>query len=100
MDNLDRARIRVDFNEMVEQDVVLLSNDEEVLDSSGERIALHEDLRVYLYMDDADEYGKPRYLLASGIVERNYASDWSKAVKWCCRIDEWGYRPRMPQGGE
>lgn len=75
---------------MIEQDVVLLASKDDVVDSSGERLALREGLRVYLYADDADENDNPRYILASGIAEKNHASDWSGKVKWCCRIDEWG----------
>lgn len=90
MDTFDRPRIRVDFNEMVEQDVVLLAKSDEVVDSSGERIVLREGLRVYLYMDDADERGNPRPLLASGVAERNDANDWSRMARWRCRIDKWG----------
>jgi hypothetical protein len=45
-------------------------------------------------MEDADEIGNPRCLLASGIAEKNKANDWSGNVKWCCRIDEWGERAR------
>jgi hypothetical protein len=87
---LDRPRIIVDFNEMVEQDVVLLAVDDMVVDSSGERLLLREGLRVYLCQEDAGDKGQPTYLLASGIVERHDASDWSRRARWRCRIDEWG----------
>jgi hypothetical protein len=86
---LDRPRIKVDFNEMVEQDVVLLSREETKRDSSGNLIELRPGLRVHLWAADADEEGFPRLLLATGIVELNDSDDWSSSVRWRCRIDQW-----------
>jgi hypothetical protein len=91
---LDRPRIRVDFNELTEQDVVLVSRLDDVVDSAGNTITLREGLRVYLYCEDADDSGKPTYLVASGLIEQNTAADWSQKVKWRCRIDAWGELPR------
>jgi len=89
MPTLDPPRIQVDFNEMVEENVVLLSREDHREDSSGTRVALSPGLRVHLYDDDRDEHGEPSYLLATGIVELNTHDDWSRHVKWCCRIDRW-----------
>jgi len=89
MIGLDRPRILVDFNEMTDENVVLLSREDTRLDSSGSLVALCAGLRVYLYAEDADENGAPCHLLATGIVERNDADDWSAAVPWRCRIDQW-----------
>lgn len=86
---LDRPRLAVDFNEMVEKDVVLLSREDSKQDSSGNLVELSEGLRVFVYMEDADESGVPRNLLATGLVERNVANDWSSSVRWRCRIDRW-----------
>jgi hypothetical protein len=94
MKDLDRPRILVDFNEMVERDVVLLSKEDSARDSAGHVINLQEGMRVYLYTDDMDDTGKPTYLLASGTAERHVASDWSAPARWRCRIDEWGEAPR------
>jgi hypothetical protein len=87
---LDRPRVRVDFNEMVSQDLVLLAMEDHVTDSDGQHIALSQGLRVYLYENDNDDQGKPSFLVATGLAELNTADDWSAHVKWCCRIDEWG----------
>lgn len=92
--SLDRPRIEVDFNEFVDQDVVLLAAEDYRVDSIGQRIEMREGLRVYLYCDDSDDAGRPSYLLASGIAERHQATDWSARAKWRCRIDEWGEAPR------
>ena len=86
---LDRPRIGIDFNEMVGQDLVLLSRDDQRTDSSGAVIELSPGLRVHLYDDDTDDQGNPSFLLATGLVERNTADDWSRDVRWCCRIDNW-----------
>lgn len=94
MNDLDKPRIRVDFNELTEQDVVLVSRSDDVVDSAGNAITLREGLRVHLYCEDADDSGKPTYLVASGLIERNTSTDWSQKVKWQCRIDEWGELPR------
>ena len=80
MRELDRPRIEVDFNEMVAQDVVLLSREDAKRDSAGNVIELRVGLRVYLYMEE---------LLATGIVELNDAGGWSSHVRWRCRIDKW-----------
>ena len=88
--NLDRPRIYVDFNEMLDKDLVLLSKEDSKVDSTGNMIALTEGKEVYVYMDDSDEYGNPDYLIAHGIVVRNNEKGWSSAAKWCCRIDENG----------
>jgi hypothetical protein len=90
MAQLDKPRLYVDFNEMVEQDLVLLSREDQKVDSAGNVVPLYEGLRVYIYTPDADDDGVPRNLLATGLVERNRAQqDWSASTRWCCRIDKW-----------
>ncbi len=86
---LDRPRIYVDFNEMVEPELVLLSRDDQKVDSAGNTVTLAEGLRVHVYMDDADDDGNPTNLLATGVAERNRETTWSAHVRWCCRIDAW-----------
>ncbi|NVB83598.1 MAG: hypothetical protein HOV81_34810 [Kofleriaceae bacterium] len=86
---LDRPRLLVDFNAMVDPDRVLLSREDTKLDSAGNIVELHEGLRVYVYTPDVDDDGTPTNLIATGIVELDRANDWSARVKWCCRIDRW-----------
>ena len=95
MKGMDKARIRVDFNELVQANVVLLSKTDLIVDSRGAEMLLIEGLpvSVYEYNDYAD--GEQEYLLADGVVELNDTSVnglWSEAAKWCCRIDERGIR--------
>lgn len=76
----------VDFNEMLEPDLVLLSQSNTKVDIEGTSIHLNEGLKVIVYCDDSDEFGNPDRLLAEGIVERNTSTGWGYRAKWCCRI--------------
>lgn len=91
--DMDRSRIEVDFNEMIEADLVLLSKTNLVKDSEGTIINLVEGARVYLYEFNAYEDGEKEYLFAEGIAELNDPvrnGEWTKTAKWCCRINEKG----------
>jgi hypothetical protein len=89
-----RPSFYVDFNEMVEPNLVLLSQTDVKNDYLGRAVELSEGMQVDLYMDDVDSLGNRDDLVASGTVERNSSQDWSKHVKWCCRIDSRGVRHR------
>ncbi|MEW6762699.1 MAG: hypothetical protein AB1437_17905 [Pseudomonadota bacterium] len=92
---MDKARIRVDFNELVGPDLVLLSKTDVVLDSSGAEVLLVEGMPVSIYEYNDYGDGTPEYLLADGIAELNDYSingEWTRAAKWCCRIDGCGIR--------
>jgi hypothetical protein len=95
--NIDRARIKVDFNELIEDRLVLLSKTNEVVDSEGNRIELIAGMPIAIYEYNEYENGDKEYLLAEGIVERNYPEvngKWSSAAKWCCRINESGIQTK------
>jgi hypothetical protein len=90
---MDRPRIEVDFNEMVQEDVVLLSKTDEVEDSDGEQIMLSEGMEVFLYEFNHYNNGEKEYLLAEGVAILNdtgISGEWSKAAKWCCKLNEKG----------
>ena len=90
---MKKPMIYVDFNEMVESNLVLLSADDTKIDSRGESVLLYEGLEVLVYMNDTDDNGNVDNLVASGVVERNTStSGWAARVKWCCRIDSVGIR--------
>jgi len=82
----------VDFNEMVESDLVLLSSVDVKRTSDDADIELREGMEIIIYMDDFTDDGRRDNLVAEGVVERNHSSDWSAHVKWCCRIDLNGIR--------
>ena len=90
---MKKPMIYVDFNEMVESNLVLLSADDTKIDSRGESVLLYEGLEVLMYMNDTDANGNVDNLVASGVVERNTSTScWAARVKWCCRIDSVGIR--------
>ncbi|MFM9926239.1 hypothetical protein VLK31_24845 [Variovorax sp. H27-G14] len=90
---MTRPRISVDFNEMVEPDLVLLSKTDSRADASGKYVLLHEGLAVNIYEMDVGEYGQPATMVADGVVELNKSdASWASAAKWCCRIDGCGIR--------
>ena len=79
-------RIYVDFNEMMEDDLVMLSQKDIKLNFGGKEGLLFEGLKVDVYTDDRDENDLPDFLIASGIVERNNTGA-APICKWNCRID-------------
>jgi hypothetical protein len=87
----------VDFNEMLEPNLVLLSAGDTTPDSSGVPIQLLEGMLVAIYSDDLGDDGKPDKLMAEGVVERNTHKGWSARVKWCCRINSKGIRHQSEQ---
>ena len=89
---MNRPRFYVDFNELIEQDLVALSNEDTKKTSIGESVLLREGLSIDVYSDDVDDKGEPDNLIASGIVERGPTSGWATHIKWCCRIDSNGIR--------
>ncbi|AXI04029.1 hypothetical protein [Aquirhabdus parva] len=89
---MSKSMLYVDFNEMLEPDLVLLSATNDKADINGNKVLLSEGLQVIVYMDDMDDKGNPDNLIAVGVVERNHSSGWSSHVKWCCRIDNDGIR--------
>ncbi len=82
----------VDFNEMLEPDLVLLSATDTKTALNGTVVSLSDGLEVGVYMDDTDEQGHPDNLVATGVVEANQTTGWGAHVKWCCRIDAKGVR--------
>jgi hypothetical protein len=89
---MKRPQFYVDFNELIEKDLVALSATDQKLSTNGENVLLRDGLMIDVYSDDLDDKGKPDNLIASGIVERNRSLGWTKEIKWCCRINAQGIR--------
>ena len=88
-----KPTLRVDFNEMLEPNLVLLSAADTSQDLQGDSITLYEGLEINVYMYDLDNGGTQDNLVAKGVVERNsYEAAWGSNVKWCCRINDDGVR--------
>jgi len=86
------ARIYVDFNELVDHNIVLLSQHDRKIDSEGNEITFYEGMPVSIYSDDLSLDGQVDNLIAKGIAIKNDFNDYPfwKHVKWCCLIDEKG----------
>jgi hypothetical protein len=90
---MDKARIYVDFNEMVTGNIVLLSKDDTKIDSDGNIIKFYEGMPISIYSDD-EENGLTDNLIADGIATKYDLGNnkyWNH-VKWCCKIDNNGIR--------
>jgi hypothetical protein len=89
---MTKPMLYVDFNEMLEPNLVLLSATDAKTASNGTVVLLSDGLKVSVYMDDTNEHGHPDNLVATGVVEVNQSTGWGAHVKWCCRIDTNGIR--------
>jgi hypothetical protein len=88
---MDKPRIKVAFNELMEKDLVLLSKTDEVEDSTGQKITLQVGKPVAIYEYNHYESGEKEYLLAEGIAVLNEVQV-NPIAKWCCRINEYGIK--------
>jgi len=86
---MDKPRIKVDFNERMEHDLVLISQTDERINSDNEIVKLYSGAFVYLYEYNKYDDGEEEYLFAEGIVELNDKAI-NKNAKWSCRINEKG----------
>ena len=76
----------VDFNELLEHDLLMLSQTDVRLDINGLPVQLVEGLSVKVQEESSYADGTHELLWAHGVVEANQSSNWSH-VKWCCRLD-------------
>jgi hypothetical protein len=82
-------RIRVDFNELISDDLVLLAKDDLVDDAKGNVVCLADGLPVMAYKYNCYGDGTKEYLYVEGVAERNDPNvngHWTQAAKWCCRF--------------
>jgi hypothetical protein len=91
------ARVYVDFNEMLDADVVLLSREDNKPDAEGNMVRFWEGGEVGVYMEDYDAENNRDDLIADGTSELNpyFGSDrqgWGATTKWILKIDSRGIR--------
>lgn len=86
-----KPRIPVDFNELIEHDLVLLSQTDFKHDSEGNIIEFKEGMMVQVFMEDLNDSMEKDYLIADGTVELN-SSGVFPVCKWVCRLDQNGIR--------
>lgn len=86
---MDQPRLYVDLNEMITDDIALLSKEDSKTDSAGNLVSFYDQMPVLIYSDDASDTGEPDNLLANGVAIKYDLSkySWCKHVKWCVRID-------------
>jgi len=87
---MKEARIYVDFNELIENDLVLLSKSDFKEDSNGNLVELKEGMLVKIYNPNLNENGEEDNLIAEGTVELNTYKGWASVCKWNCRINKKG----------
>ena len=99
---MDKARISVDFNEMVDRNIVMLSQTDSRMDSYGNIVALYEGMPISIYEEDIYENGEVDYLIAEGTVIKHDldAYPFFSHVKWFCLIDSNGIqnKPELRKG--
>lgn len=82
-------RFSVDFNELLERDLIMLSQTDLRKDTNGSSVLLVEGLPIEVQEDNLYDDGTREVLFARGVVEANSTGTWSY-VKWCCRFDSEG----------
>ncbi len=90
-----RPRIRVDFNELCDEDLVLLSKLDEVVCEDGNTVTLTPGMEVVVCERNVYADGQAELIYATGIAELNdpaRTGRWTTAARWCCRIDAKGIR--------
>jgi len=83
-------RFSVDFNELLERDLIMLSQTDLREDINGSSVLLVEGLLVEVQEENLYDDGTHEVLFARGVVEANSTDAWSH-VKWCCRFDADGF---------
>lgn len=86
---LDKPRIQVDFNELIEEKLILLSKEDTKTDSAGNPITFAETMPISIYSDDnLDDNNRIDCIIADGTAIQT-PPQWKgnyPHVKWCCRI--------------
>lgn len=83
---------RADFNEMIDCEIIMFSQSDQKRNIHSTVITITEGMSVLLMEEDFDQSGNPDNVIAAGTVTRNYNSDFSAHVKWCCKINADGIR--------
>ncbi|MDQ1811833.1 hypothetical protein RBA41_00805 [Massilia sp. CCM 9210] len=87
------ARIRVDFGDMLEYNLVVLSRRDEETDSCGAPVSFYRGMPVAIFDEDTDEQGNLDDLIADGHAEPvTVPPPWCPDATWLCRIDKNGIR--------
>lgn len=93
---MDRTKVCVDFNELIADNIIMLSQTDTKIDSQGNPVTLYEGMPISIYEESIYDDGEIEYLIAEGTVIKH---DFNKYpyfpyVKWLCRIDANGIQNR------
>ena len=91
-------RFRVDFNELILPNVVLLSKGDSREDSDGVPVILVEGMRIVVWDEDKGDDGRPDCLVADGVAVLNKTGHFEH-VKWCCLINGTGVQHQSDTDG-
>ncbi|WP_455151176.1 hypothetical protein [Capnocytophaga sp.] len=86
-----KPKIEVNFNEIIDDFKILLSQSDMIIDSEGNEILLKEGLEIDIFEPDYDEQNNRDDIVASGFVTECINPPY-KQVKWCCKIDKKGIK--------
>lgn len=89
----------VDFNELLEHDLVMLSQTHERQCLHGTLVQLTEGLVIEVQEENHYADGHHELLFARGVVQANRTGTWLH-VKWCCRLDAAGICSRDTPPGK
>ncbi len=81
-------RIQVDFNELVEPGLVLLSKTDVARCDDGTEVVLKPGMPLVAFQYNEYKDGTTEYLFVLGSAERNDPGangEWTRAAQWCCR---------------
>ncbi len=82
-------RIRVDFNELLDSNLVLLAQGHRVICEDGSELELQAGLPVIAFEYNEYADGTTEYLYVQGRAERNDSAqngEWTSKAQWCCRF--------------
>lgn len=87
----NKSFLYIDYNERIDDNLVLLAQGENKSDYFGVQVRLHEGLEVVGYCEDADMDGKRDDLVSGGVCVGN-DTEYFRHVKWLLKIDSGGIR--------
>lgn len=86
---MNKAHVPVDFNEMIDHNIVMLSQTDTRTDFQGNLIVLYEGMPISVYEEDVYADGEVDYLIAEGTVIKHDLNTYPcfPHVKWLCYIN-------------
>lgn len=83
-------KFQVDFKRIIEDNQVLLTSENHMINTNGKIIELFEGLKVELFSTDFSSCSEKDNLIASGEVRLNTHPILKFEAKWICQLDKKG----------